>query len=413
MTSPSQPRWPNPGPDGRLKPKHLPEYLSETDLNATYVRAVNGSAPDASGNVVVAGGGSSGLVDTSVMQTWYAALASRDYAQARIMYIGDSTGEGEGVTSISKRVVNRLQSILRQRFPVDGIGSGGGVGYLPVFYVSPSLPDPATTGSVTPLTSFGMGGRAYSLDTSKSVTFNITGTHARIFYVGGTSSGDLQYTLDGGTPASFPTVVTGATTDGKWYDLPLGASGPHTLVITRTATPASNAYLAGVWVFDNDVDKGIHVVDASHYGWKASDMATTQFQGYLQQQVAAVQPDAVIVSFGLNEQGGGVEPSVMKTNLQTIISRVKAGATVAPSIILLGKWDRSGSYTYPWADYVAAMREIDAADAGVTFVDMSTRIPKAGSTLANSLSLFADASHASERGQAMEADLLSAVFSPS
>jgi hypothetical protein len=43
VTSPSQPRWPNPGPDGRLKPKHLPEYLSETDLNATYAPATGSS----------------------------------------------------------------------------------------------------------------------------------------------------------------------------------------------------------------------------------------------------------------------------------------------------------------------------------------------------------------------------------
>ncbi|MGX4711096.1 SGNH/GDSL hydrolase family protein [Rhodococcus ruber] len=390
-----------------------PPGLTKAVADRTYgrVKTINGTAPDVNGNVTVAAGGGS-AIDPAVMQTWFAALGARDYTQARILYLGDSTGEGAGVDAIEKRTINRLQNILRRRFPTAGIEAGGGIGYLPVFYVAPTLPDPVTTGSPAQLMTFGLGGRAYSLDTSKTVTFNVTGTHAWIFYVGGTSSGDLQYTLDGGTPASFPTVVTGATTDGKWFDLPLGASGPHTLVITRTATPASNAYLAGVWVFDNDVDKGIHVVDASHYGWKASDFTTTQFQTYLQQQVAAVQPDAVLISFGLNEQGGGIDPAVMKTNLQTIISRVKAGATVAPSIVLLGKWDRSGTYTYPWADYLAVMREIDAADTGVTFVDMSTRIPRAGSTLANSLSLFADATHASERGQAMEADLLASVFSP-
>ncbi|NCL75704.1 hypothetical protein [Rhodococcus sp. YH1] len=36
MTTPSQPRWPNPGSDGRLKEKHLPAHLGQTNLNATY-----------------------------------------------------------------------------------------------------------------------------------------------------------------------------------------------------------------------------------------------------------------------------------------------------------------------------------------------------------------------------------------
>lgn len=36
MTSPTPPRWPNPGPDGRLKEKHLPAHLGQTNLNATY-----------------------------------------------------------------------------------------------------------------------------------------------------------------------------------------------------------------------------------------------------------------------------------------------------------------------------------------------------------------------------------------
>ncbi|WP_432794462.1 hypothetical protein [Rhodococcus ruber] len=37
MTTPSQPRWPNPGSDGRLKEKHLPAHLGQSNLNATYV----------------------------------------------------------------------------------------------------------------------------------------------------------------------------------------------------------------------------------------------------------------------------------------------------------------------------------------------------------------------------------------
>ncbi|MGJ5667814.1 PKD domain-containing protein [Rhodococcus aetherivorans] len=38
MTTPSQPRWPNPGSDGRLKEKHLPAHLGQSNLNATYAR---------------------------------------------------------------------------------------------------------------------------------------------------------------------------------------------------------------------------------------------------------------------------------------------------------------------------------------------------------------------------------------
>lgn len=47
MTTPSQPRWPNPGPDGRLKEKHLPAHLGQSNLNATYapVLGATGYAP--------------------------------------------------------------------------------------------------------------------------------------------------------------------------------------------------------------------------------------------------------------------------------------------------------------------------------------------------------------------------------
>uniref|UniRef100_UPI0037839F22 hypothetical protein n=1 Tax=Rhodococcus ruber TaxID=1830 RepID=UPI0037839F22 len=47
MTTPSQPRWPNPGSDGRLKEKHLPAHLGQSNLNATYapVLGATGYAP--------------------------------------------------------------------------------------------------------------------------------------------------------------------------------------------------------------------------------------------------------------------------------------------------------------------------------------------------------------------------------
>lgn len=92
MTSPSQPRWPNPGPDGRLKEKHLPAHLGQTNLNDTYERA--------RGNTIALFGHS--IVDYN-----------KDVSQ--------SSGTPPVRYSRGDSFFNWMNAFLRQRFTLKGV----------------------------------------------------------------------------------------------------------------------------------------------------------------------------------------------------------------------------------------------------------------------------------------------------
>lgn len=340
---------------------------------------------------------------------WRAGLGNRHFSRAKVMWVGDSTGEGFGVSSFNNRTVTRLGKVLRALRPTDGIGSAGGIGYLPCFFQSSTLTAPYTVTGTAPLldsSDFCMGIRAMRLNSATTVTYTVTGTAVDIWYLGGTTSGTFSISVDGGAATTQSTVQAANNTEAK-FTLNLGASGSHTVAITATST--TNVWFGGMTVYDGDDAKGITILDASHGGYKSGDhFATTNRDGAYQQDLALAQPHLVILGLLINDERNAVPVATYQANLEAHVTKINANVTADPTILFLAPWREAASYTYPHDDYVTAMKAVVANHPNAVFLDMSQRLPKVDTDPSGII--YYDTIHPKEAGQAMLADTLAGIL---
>jgi hypothetical protein len=74
------------------------------------------------------GGGTTGGTTTGpnpALRTWYAALANRHYAPAKLVAIGSSSVEGQGATVYGRHYVDMLVGKLLAQNPVTGVTGPG------------------------------------------------------------------------------------------------------------------------------------------------------------------------------------------------------------------------------------------------------------------------------------------------
>jgi hypothetical protein len=69
-------------------------------------------------------------------------------------------------------------------------------------------------------------------------------------------------------------------------------------------------------------------------------------------------------------------------------------------------FERVGTFTYPWQDYITALRELTAADSAAVMVDLNRRLPK-GSTTDPLGFITSDGVHPSAKGHQIMADFIS------
>jgi lysophospholipase L1-like esterase len=116
----------------------------------------------------------------------------------------------------------------------------------------------------------------------------------------------------------------------------------------------------------------------------------------------------VLLALGTNDFGTNIVPATFKTNMQTDVASIRAQAPGVP-IVVVGMYERVGSFTYAWTDYHTAMREIVAADSNIVMVDLSRRLPKGGTT--NPLGFItADGVHPAAMGHQIMADFISGTI---
>lgn len=330
------------------------------------------------------------------LRAWYSALANRHAAPARVAVLGDSFTEGQGATARSNRWADRFRTQLRARYPSDGVGSGGGAGYLAYgSYTTPSMSAWTPTGSVVDISWFGWASYGVQIDAGGSITATVTGTAIDVIYPTG-SGNVVSTTVDGGTPDTF-NQGSGAT-DGNAHRVSLGASGSHTVVI---APSGGTVYLDGVIVYDGDESAGITVVPMGRTG-VATAYFITLIGGYSSGAVGPKDADLWVIELGLNDFLTSVSPATFQSNIQSIIATVKSvTAGKVPSFVLMAPCDIAGG-AWPWSQYVDAMWAVAAADADVCVYDGRSRMGPTGAT-----PLFAaDALHPSNRGHAFLADSL-------
>lgn len=340
-------------------------------------------------------------------------LSGRHFSSCRILVVGDSNGEGAGATvDIRNRWIDRLQALLRAKFPTDG-NPGATLSYVPAYNVVNMPSDMAVrSAGVTTGTSFGFGAKHAQLTaTGHTVTFTVTGTSAKVVYPKSSTGGSFTWQVDGGTVSSPIAQTNGSLQDGFTTDITLGASGSHTVVIAWAS--GSSVYVDGLLVYNGDETKGIRVIDGSHSGWGAQNYQLNGIQFYQGSLTTMLAPALVIIALGINDFAfGSLSIANYKIHMQANIDRYRGAIpTKPPSILLLAAHRRSPvTAVATWAEYVQAMKELAQANDGVAFLDLSTRLPQVSG---DTRGLYADEVHLSNKGHSAVADYVAGFISPS
>jgi lysophospholipase L1-like esterase len=333
--------------------------------------------------------------DSTNGRAFRAALGKRATSPVDILAIGDSVTEGQGVTSPpAGRWLTLLRDQLRTAFPA---GVTGGAGYIPSQSTISGYTSPvAYTGTASNLTSFGLGLRCKQMSSGATATLTFTGTGVDIVYVKGSSASTFTWAVDGGSTTNVNT--NGATSDGNVAQIRGLSAASHTLVVTATA---NYIFLDGFMVYNGDEAAGIRVWDAGHAGFRSADFsgASANADGAYN-----MQPDLVSIELGINDKLLTI--AAARTNLEAIISRVRAKCTVPPTIVLWKPWMAtpwaSGAVD-TWTNYLAMLEALAKADGKIGIFDPSALIGDL--TADNSYGMGnADLTHPSNGGHQALAD---------
>jgi hypothetical protein len=224
---------------------------------------------------------------------FHTALSGRHFTPCKILVVGDSITEGAGATlNIRNRWSDRMKENLRSRFPTDG-NPATTLHYVPSYNVVNMPGDMAVrSAGVTTGTSFGFGARHTQLTAAgHTVTFTVTGTSARVVYPKSSGGGSFTWQVDGGTVSSPVSQSSASLQDGYVTDIPLGASGSHTVVIAWVS--GGSVFIDGLLVYNGDETKGIHVIDGGHSGWGANNFQLNGIQYYQGSLTTMLQPEVI------------------------------------------------------------------------------------------------------------------------
>lgn len=365
------------------------------------------------------------------LMPWHAALGNSRNAPAKWLQVGDSLTEGYSATTKDKRWASLAADAVTTRFPtINGYTPRGG-NFLPCYWWGQSqgnsvLTPPAVIipGQGTPGTdsSFGFGGRGANLGANQGYTWTENCSSFDVCYIQGTATGTLGVTVDGGTEITFST--TGSLTGGKrWNSSAQGGltltPGSHTIKVRQIS--GGNCYVTGLMLYLGNETTGVQVVESGHFGWKVSDWTTSNT--YRLQEMGTFQPHLVTIMLGANDYQNNVASATFKTQLQTLITQIRGVKTSQTSFVLIACHVRGDvtSPAEPWSNYVSAMKSISATDtggiggaSGVSFIDLSRRLPAPGSNGAGDpLGIIAsDRVHYSNFGSGMVANAVVAGISP-
>jgi lysophospholipase L1-like esterase len=342
--------------------------------------------------------------------SWHAALANRRYAPAVIAVLGSSSSESVGATELGRGYAPVLVQNLRTMFPVAG--AAGGDNYVAA-WGTPRWWPVVSDGGGARLKTAGWGLKAVEMTGSgQTLTYTFTGTSVQVWY-SVSAGGAFSVAVDGVTTAAPVGAGAPAGQDARWASAEL-SPGRHTIVVTCLS---AGARIHGFATFDGDADRGIHLYNGGHGGRTSGDFASGS-QAWAP-RLRTVQPHLVILQLGVNDWRSGVPAAVMKENLQSIISVVRAHTATDPSFVVYGpprvSADRRGQ---DFAEFTAAWQEVAAEDtggpgggSGVAYFDLAARQVSPSSD--NSLGLYCDdLVHMSDKGAAFTADALAAFLAP-
>jgi lysophospholipase L1-like esterase len=346
------------------------------------------------------------------MQPWYAALANRHLASCKIAVVGDSVSEGQGATLTTNRWIERLQTQLRTAFPVAGVT--GGIGHLPTYYASGTIGQPATinltgqSGTATAVNdeAFGLGGRSKRLSRSAWISWTGTCTSFKVHYGKGPFGVAFNVSVDGGANTLVNTndpVLSG----GFVYTSGALSAASHTVRCTTVDTTGFFSVVSGIEFFNGDETKGIRVLDCSRSGASAF-MPAFGVEHF--KSLAQVAPQLVIVPIATNDAVYGTNGATFKTNLQLMVTRIRAALTYPHTLILVTVPQPNLTLQDNWQAYIEAQQEIAETNTNCLQYDLGPRMPAPASDLTPPA--WADAAHPSDLGNGMIADAMFSLITP-
>lgn len=181
----------------------------------TVTRGVEGTTPVAhtAGFTIAAIVTSAGLIAVAnanqqarkpALRRWSAALADVQNNPVDVLCIGDSITEGSNSTAVALRWVDQMRDMLRAQNAVPGVA--GGPNYVPVRYVTATLPAPMTVTGTPASNTLGLGFRSYDLTTTTpTITATVFGTSVKVFYLR-SAAVTFSYSVDGATATRSTTT---------------------------------------------------------------------------------------------------------------------------------------------------------------------------------------------------------------
>lgn len=355
---------------------------------------------------------------------WYEAAEGAQGGTATVVVVGDSISEGVLLPAplYEHRYVNLLQDELR-----DSVGVTGGRGYLPAYYGDSTTPDD-TVRNIVPVQEqmfrdWGLGGRAVLMPGGATLTYPAQqSTRVRVWYGrSGLFGGQGRVAIDGEDVTGQGTLSTGEqggdsinsadseNVSGLWWTSPELQPGEHVVEVGSTAPDAFFVH-TGVEFFDGDEESGIHVVDASHSGVTAGHFATDHAQRGHWNEVAALDPDLILVNVGTN-------PEVdYASSLATLVEHALAAAPKA-RVLLVDGYEPGTWTSEEWAEIRKTRQEVARAHPDrVAVFDLAAHWPllaKDGSTSDGLMLEETHPVHPSVEGHARMAKIFAQLLSPS
>ena len=228
---------------------------------------------------------------------------------------------------------------------------------------------------------------ASTTDTSATLTFTSATTVGQwyIHYLRQPGGGSFTYAVGGGS-------ATTVNTDGALAYQVVNVSGPGALVLAVTVANTAGVLIAGAEARNTTTGQvimhklGSGGAQASHF----AGMGT----GYLETAYQSLAPDVVVICLGTNDHAASVGLSTFRTNIATIVDRVRANVPLA-DILLLGPGPNNTSAAYPITDYITQLYDL-AVELDCGFVDLMSGFGTY--TEANARGLFEDAVHPNTAG---------------
>jgi hypothetical protein len=310
-----------------------------------------------------------------------AAISARETKRVNIGMLGASLTEGYPCAT-GKTTEDYLAAKLRASFPTSGTPTGLGylghhLSYSPgtFSYVGGTLDDTIGFGGThtTWYSTVAAGGYMYALvpaGTSAWTSFDIN-----FFGTAGGSATGGKYSVDGAAYVNFSNL-SGTTVLNKLHVATAVTS--YVLIVPNGGT--DNLIVNGVTAYSGDENKGIQVHNFGHAAYTVAQwMAGWGGTPNWMDDIIGMDLDLLIMQdLGVNDAftgGGNLTAAQFKAQLASFIEYIRARGFTKP-IMLCAAQDESNSIAFaePWANYVAAIREV-ADWKGLAFANMGDNVP--------------------------------------